>query len=118
MATLEDQSIFKQWVTGLYAFTHQPFHRTLRTSLYNLPNTPYPVSMNFNDGTNQDIYPSSSTHRGSNRRPWLEVVLVNGEAGPSTPADRRGLGRSPGHMAVSPSDLPAEASLGKYSHGP
>ena len=118
MATLDERNIFKWWVMVMFS-SPNPVRPTFTTSLHNLPSMLYPVSTAFNgDINNPNLHPSPPTHRGSSRRPWLEVALTSEEANSGIPAGRRRLGRRLGHMADSPGGLQAEDSFGKYNCSP
>ena len=123
MATLDDRDVFKQRVTGSCSpHLPNPAHRTLTTSLLDLPNTLYPVPMAFSNHTNNaNFHSSSSTHRtpSSGRRFW-EVVLVNGseEPNPNTRTDHQGLATRPVRTVDSPMNARVEGSFGKSSCSP
>ena len=71
-----------------------------------------------NHNNNTNLHTFSSTHRGpSNRRSFLDVVLVN-QPNPSTRTDRRGLSTSPVRTVDSPMNSRAEVSFGKFGRSP
>ena len=116
MATLNDQKVFKQCVTG-GGFPHLPNPARLTTPLLNLLKPFYLIPMAFNNNENTNLHDSSSTGSGSKRRSFLDVVLIKNPDDSNGPVHHRGVVGRSDHVGSS-RNLQAEPSSSRREYRP
>ena len=74
----------------------------------------HPIPMAFNHNINSGNLHASSSTSVPKKRKFFDVVLENGQGGPTTPTHHRGVVGRSGHIVGSSRSLRAEPNFGKY----